>query len=60
MPRKTPKQMRATTVRVKPEPLARQIREALDPEKASGRPKVWAEMTASERAAITAAYKRGT
>lgn len=56
MPRKTPKQLRS--VRVQSEPIARQIREALDPEKASSKPKTWRDMTKDERAAITAAYKR--
>lgn len=60
MPRKTRKQMRGDAIlRVRPEPLARQIREALDPERAPGRPKVWADMSKAERDAITATYKRG-
>lgn len=58
MPRKTPKQMRATTVRVKPEPLARQIREALDPEKASGKVVPFRDMTPEKQAEILAKYRR--
>lgn len=57
MPRKTPKQLRS--VRVQPEPIARQIRDAMDPAKASGKPKTWQDMSKAERDAITATYKRG-
>jgi hypothetical protein len=61
MPRRTPKAIRGpkpTHVRVRAEPIAQQVRDALDPEKASGKPRTWSDMTPEERAAITATYRR--
>lgn len=61
MPRQTPKRMRESkqkNVRVRPEPIARRLEDALDPVKAPSKPKVWADMTPDERAAITASLRR--
>lgn len=58
MPRKTPKQLRATTVRVQPEPIARQIRDAMDPAKASGKAVAFRDMPPEKQAEILAKYRR--
>ena len=61
MPRRNPKKMRGKSklIDVIYEPVANRLAEALDPDRASGKPKVWADMSKAERDAITAAYKRG-
>ncbi len=57
MPRKTPKQMRQT-IRVKPEPIARSIRDAMDPDKASGKPVAYRDMPPEKQAEIMQKYRR--
>lgn len=61
MPRRNPKKMRGKSklIDVIYEPVANRLTEALDPDRASSKPKVWADMSKAERDAITAAYKRG-
>ena len=59
MPRKTRKKMRGDAIlRVRPEPLARQIREALDPERAPGKPTSFRDMPPEKQAEILAKYRR--
>jgi hypothetical protein len=61
MPRKTNKKMRGTRkVNVIYEPVQRDLADAMDPSKASSRPRVWADMSKAERDAITATYKKRT
>lgn len=61
MPRRNPKKMRSgksKLIDVIYEPVANRLAEALDPDRASGKPTSFREMTPEKQAEILAKYRR--
>jgi hypothetical protein len=60
MPRRNPKKMRGKSklIDVIYDPVANRLTEALDPDRASGRPTSFREMTPEKQAEILAKYRR--